>query len=124
AYFLCTQRTELMHKTHARIELWIARQPFLDSRHPNEDKSEVASVIAVSHVLQSGHLEPVRLINDHKIGDNFLVSDLGVFCLVNLKRFFNQGAQHMTEPLQFLRLCCKNTKRTTKNGASLFFNCV
>src|SRR6266699_2372392 len=101
ANFLCAEGTELMHKTDARIELWIARQPFLYSRHADEDESEAPSVIAVSHVLQSGHFEPVRLINNHEVGGDFRVSGLELFYLVNLNRFFNQGAEHMIEPLQF-----------------------
>src|SRR5712692_1299666 len=53
------QRAELVDEADARIQLGVAREPPLQTRHAEQDEAQGSLVVQVAHLLQAGHLEAI-----------------------------------------------------------------
>jgi hypothetical protein len=62
-HLLATERLEVMHKAHARVQLRIASKTLLDTWEPQEDHRDIITVIKISDFLQAIHQEAVGLID-------------------------------------------------------------
>jgi hypothetical protein len=81
AHFRLGQGTEFVDEADAGVELGVARQPFLQSWHPDQHQAHAALVEDGANLLQAGHPQAVRLVDDQKQGG---VADLAAAELVLL----------------------------------------
>ena len=68
---LGVQGSVLVGEPDAAVELRVAREAFLQSRHPDQDQAGLAAVIAVAQLLERGGLQAVGLVDDHELDVRF-----------------------------------------------------
>ena len=65
AHGIGAQGAKFVHKTDARIELRITRQPFLSTRHANQDHTKPPLVKDITHLFQARGLQAIGFIKHH-----------------------------------------------------------
>lgn len=113
------QRTKLVYKADAGVELRIASQALFKAWHPDQNHSNPALIENASCLLQPGDLKPVGFVDDQqggRIGDQLLQSHramllleegvFGVLCLltaipVRILETITKVIENTKEPLHF-----------------------
>ena len=65
--FVIAEGSVLVGEPDPAVELWVARQPFLDAGHADQEQPVAAPVEAVAQVLQRGRGEPFGLVDDEEL---------------------------------------------------------
>jgi hypothetical protein len=66
--FLPAQRVELMDEADTRVQLRVAGQAFLESRHADQHHAHLSTVVEVAQLLEAGRFQSVGFVNHEQVG--------------------------------------------------------
>jgi len=62
------QGSELVDETHARVQLCVAGESFLQTRHANEHDANVSAIVEIAELFEARGFESVGFIYDEQVG--------------------------------------------------------